>query len=384
VEEIIMLNISNLIVTSQPIKNALKSDIDKLCESIKELGLLYPLMVRPIDKGKYEVLDGRTRLSILRDLNYKNVKCIVRHGEEVKDEVVPYDVELCRRHLTVKEIQNFEDIRKRKKEEAESSSVSHLIYRLPVKCRRRAKKFIDDIPIGSRRRCLEFLLTMAEPDLQDYFELSSLKFECEKLRSSKERLEKKLDNLDKKKEAEITKRCEAFAEEVQERMAKIEAVGVKIPMNDEEKTVLMKQIEGAVRMEMDEEIKVAQESLDKNKKLYADLVKDVGKKDEEIKTLVERNKDLNVHIGMVDDIREHFNIMLHKSVSIKPIITKVRTIYNDLDAFAGRLHEWRSRPNVSGRGKFDDMTEENIFLLQQEITAIQKKGSEIMAQLKSG
>jgi len=384
VEEIIMLDVSKLIVTSQPIKDAPEEDIIRLRKSIEELGLLYPLMVRPIDKGKYEVLDGRTRLGVLRDLSYKNVKCIVRHGEEVKDEVVPYDVELCRRHLTVEEIQNFEDIRKQKKEEAESSSVSHLIYRLPVKCRRRAKKFIDDIPMGSRRRCLEFLLTMAEPDLHDYFELSSLKVECEKLRSSKERLEKKLDNLDEKKEAEITERCEAFAEEVKDRMAKIEAVGVKIPTNDEEKTVLMKQIEEAVKMEMNDKIKAAQESLDKNKKLYVDLVKDIGKKDEEIEKLIERNKTLDTHIGMIDDIREHFNIMLHKSVSIKPIITKVRTIYNDLDAFGGRLHEWRSRPNVSGRGKFDDMTEENIFLLQQEITAIQKKGSEIMAQLKSG
>jgi len=384
VEEIIMLDASKLIVTSQPIKDAPEEDRIRLRKSIEELGLLYPIMVRPIEKGKYEVLDGRTRLSALRDLNYKNVKCIVRHGEEVKDEVVPYDVELCRRHLTVKEIQNFVDIRKQKKEEAESSSVSHLIYRLPVKCRRRAKKFIDDIPLGSRRRCLEFLLTMAEPDLQDYFELSSLRYERDKLQNSKEKLDKKLVNLEKEKNEEVDKRCKEFAETMRERMEKIEALGVKIPENDEEKTLLMKQIEEAVRIEMEEKMIQVEGNLEKNQKLYKELLKDLGKKDDEIKTLVENNKTLKVHIGMVDDIREHFNIMLHKSVSIVPIITKVRTTYNDLDAFSGRLHEWRSRPNVSGRGKFDDMTEENIFLLQQEITAIQKKGSEIMSQLKSG
>jgi len=383
VEEIIILDISKLIITSQPIKEAREEDKGKLCESIKELGLLYPLIVRPIDKDNYEVLDGRTRLDVLRDLNYKNVKCIVRRGEEVKDEVVPYDVELYRRHLSSEEIQNFEEIRSEKKNEAESASMTHLISRLPFKLRKRAEKFVDTIPLGSKRRCLEFLSTMAELDLRDYLELATLKDERDRLRAKTEALQEEMAVLNDKKEKEVEKRCEKFAKKMEQRMTKIEETGIKIPEDPEEKTILMKQIEAAVRMEMEEKFDDVEKSLEKNKKLYSDLLKKTSEKDTKIETLIRKNKDLDDHLGMIDDVRQHFNLILHKSLGVQPMLNKIRTMHDDLDAFSGRLLEWHNRPMVSGRGTFEEMTKENVYLLTQEIKGIYKKGDEILDLLKT-
>jgi len=382
-DEIILLETSKLVITSQPIKDAGEKDQEKLIYSIREVGLLYPLIVRPMKQGKYEVLDGRTRLGAIRELGYRTVKCIVRFDEEEKNQFIPYDVELYRRHLSNEEKISFEKTRQEKKQEAEKDAISHLIQRLPRKFQRRAEKYAEMFSdISIKRLSLKLLTTMAEPDLEKIFEQSEMFQNYSKIVSEKESLEKEIEDLKAQQDEEVYKRVKKFEEDFSKKYNEVKARGLVIPEDPEEKTDLMKKIEAAVREEMREEIKQLEKIQEENKKRELKLSKKLSDKEEELRKLRDRNKDLNVQIGMLDDVREHFNIMLNKSVDIKPIITKTRVFHSDLDAFSGRLHEWHNRPNVSGRGIFEDMTEENIFLLEQELDILKKKFSEIKSLLR--
>jgi len=382
-EEIIILETSKLVIASQPIKDAQKEDRDKLLKSIKEVGLLYPLLVRPIKGNKYEVLDGRTRLEILRKIGHATVKCVIRRDEDVKDAVIPYDVETCRRHLTQEEIENFEKIRQQKKQEAERDLISRLIIRLPRRFQRKAEKYVETIPDMSKRLCIDFLATMAEPDLELFFERNEREQKYAALEKKKISLEIELKKFEAEQDERVAERCKEIEAEITERMKKYEQRGIAIPKDEEEKTALIKKIEASVREDFKEQLELYNMNLCKNEEQQNRLRKEIADKEEKIRQLKEREDVLEDHVGMLDDIREHFNIMLSKSIDIKPITSKIRVFHLDLDAFSGRLHEWRNRPNVSGRGIFDeDMTEENIYLLGQELSVLKKKISEIQSQLK--
>jgi ParB/RepB/Spo0J family partition protein len=48
-----------------------------LVKSISERGFVQPIIVRPVKKGKFEVLDGAHRLRALRELKKKHADCVV-------------------------------------------------------------------------------------------------------------------------------------------------------------------------------------------------------------------------------------------------------------------------------------------------------------------
>ena len=49
-------------------------DNETLKESIKEMGQVSPVYVRPMDNGKYGYLDGKRRVDVCKELN-KEVLC---------------------------------------------------------------------------------------------------------------------------------------------------------------------------------------------------------------------------------------------------------------------------------------------------------------------
>ncbi|MEM4328761.1 MAG: ParB/RepB/Spo0J family partition protein [Candidatus Caldarchaeum sp.] len=58
-------------------------DVSNLMESIKEVGLLNPLIVRPLENGKYGVICGSRRLYALRALGWNEVPCkVVKYNDK--------------------------------------------------------------------------------------------------------------------------------------------------------------------------------------------------------------------------------------------------------------------------------------------------------------
>ncbi|HZA22739.1 MAG TPA: ParB N-terminal domain-containing protein [Dehalococcoidia bacterium] len=57
--------------------------LQKLRESVTRYGLVQNLVVRPLDKGCYEVLSGNQRLQVLRELKHSPVPCVVVNLDDV-------------------------------------------------------------------------------------------------------------------------------------------------------------------------------------------------------------------------------------------------------------------------------------------------------------
>ena len=58
------------------------ASLEELKESIKNYGLIEPLVVRPINKDKYEVICGMRRYYALQDLGIKEIECSVKEIDD--------------------------------------------------------------------------------------------------------------------------------------------------------------------------------------------------------------------------------------------------------------------------------------------------------------
>ena len=66
-----------------PFKVERDESFKELLESIKDNGLLEPLLVRPTEEGRYELISGHRRKLALELLGYKETECYV---EELTDD----------------------------------------------------------------------------------------------------------------------------------------------------------------------------------------------------------------------------------------------------------------------------------------------------------
>jgi len=66
----------------QPRKTFHESGIADLAASIKQNGLLQPIVVRPVDAG-YVVVAGERRLRAVQKLGLKTIQCVVRHLSDI-------------------------------------------------------------------------------------------------------------------------------------------------------------------------------------------------------------------------------------------------------------------------------------------------------------
>ena len=78
-EKIVMLSQSVLIdFEDNPFKVIFDDKMNDLIESIKENGVLTPVIVRRIDDGNYEILSGQRRVAACRLLNIDLIPAIVK------------------------------------------------------------------------------------------------------------------------------------------------------------------------------------------------------------------------------------------------------------------------------------------------------------------
>lgn len=63
---------------NHPFKVKDDEKMNDLVESVKERGVLYPLLVRPRSDGTYELISGHRRKRAAQKLNIESVKCIVK------------------------------------------------------------------------------------------------------------------------------------------------------------------------------------------------------------------------------------------------------------------------------------------------------------------
>lgn len=82
-----------------PFKVQDNEEMAELTESIKELGVLTPLVVRPLEDGQYEVISGHRRLFACRKAEIDTVPAIVHNMDRDQAAITLVDSNLHREHI---------------------------------------------------------------------------------------------------------------------------------------------------------------------------------------------------------------------------------------------------------------------------------------------
>ena len=78
------INISQIIPNpSQPRKNFIENELKELSLSIKNQGLIQPIIVRPGDDGQYQIIAGERRWRASQLAGLHEIECIIRDVEDV-------------------------------------------------------------------------------------------------------------------------------------------------------------------------------------------------------------------------------------------------------------------------------------------------------------
>ncbi len=97
------IEISKIKMSDQPMP-LLPVDIrNNLKESIKNRGVIYPLLVETMGNGTYKIIDGRNRWDLSKELGLQTLPCFVVDSTDPFASVMMYEVELYRRSLSDEE-----------------------------------------------------------------------------------------------------------------------------------------------------------------------------------------------------------------------------------------------------------------------------------------
>jgi len=337
----VFIEANKLVVTNQPMEPAGTEDVERLKQSIRTIGLLYPLLIRALpDAETFEVLDGRTRLGALTDLGYTMVECSLAESTQHVG-VIPYDTELCRRHLNASQRKNFE----KERNALAASSVSTLVDRLIPALRERASIMLEKPGVtneeielisswarlseSQQENALESLSASAvEAAAQEYKE------EISDLKAGKKEVEGELEEAKaqiKVKEKEFEQRLKDFAEEARARIQDMqESKKLVIPDDPDEKDKLIKKIEKELAKQYADEVKHAKANLEKANENYLKLQAEMEKKKDDIESLNRQLKDTKAENESYEETITLFKETLEKATDIDKTVRKLEGVCDDL------------------------------------------------------
>lgn len=128
--QVVLLDVDQLDVIDQPMPIQSEEAKQNLMKSIRDRDLIDPIVVKDSENGRYVVLEGRTRLELIKQLGYKRIACNMRSKDAdiIDDKVLPYELELYRRHLYADDRKRLEK-EKDKIESSEKEQEKHYYYR---------------------------------------------------------------------------------------------------------------------------------------------------------------------------------------------------------------------------------------------------------------
>ena len=99
-ETIKNINIDLLIpFENHPFKKRDGMENEELKESVKESGLLEPIIVRSFSAGTYEIISGHRRVEVCKELGIKTVPAIIKVMSKDEAVIAMVDSNLQREHL---------------------------------------------------------------------------------------------------------------------------------------------------------------------------------------------------------------------------------------------------------------------------------------------
>ncbi|GAH86055.1 unnamed protein product, partial [marine sediment metagenome] len=67
-----------------PRKTFRSASLKELAENIKTMGLIEPLVVRPLEDNKFEIVCGMRRYHALKSLKHKTVLCVIKELTDIE------------------------------------------------------------------------------------------------------------------------------------------------------------------------------------------------------------------------------------------------------------------------------------------------------------
>jgi len=84
---------------NHPFKIQQDHEMEKLTESIRNFGVLTPLVVRPLPEGVYEIISGHRRYTAAKEVGYTKVPVIIRVLKDQEAVIAMVDSNLSREHI---------------------------------------------------------------------------------------------------------------------------------------------------------------------------------------------------------------------------------------------------------------------------------------------
>lgn len=337
----ILIEINKLVITDQPIEPVGTEDVERLKQSIRTIGLLYPLLISALpDSDTFEVLDGRTRLGALKELGYTAVECSLA-DPALYTVIIPYETELCRRHLNTTQKKHYEKM----KDSLVASSVHSILERLIPTLRDKASNMLKNSDVTKeeidlitswaylsedrQENALERLSAAAvETAAQEYEE------ELKDLKASKKEIEGELEEARaqlNEKEKEFEQRLKDFADQAKDRVQDMqESKKLVIPDDPDEKDKLIKKIEKEVAKQYSDSVKHAKANLEKANENYKKLQADLEKKKDDIESLKRQLKDTKAENESYEENIALFRETLEKATDIDKTVRKFEGVCDDL------------------------------------------------------
>lgn len=82
-----------------PFKVILNEEMKEMAESVKERGVLLPVLVRPLPNGEYQMISGHRRKKASELANKETIPCIIRNLTDDEATIIMVDSNLQREHI---------------------------------------------------------------------------------------------------------------------------------------------------------------------------------------------------------------------------------------------------------------------------------------------
>lgn len=338
-------------------------DFNCLVESIRECGILHPLVVRKDEDGTYTILAGHNRWRAARKIGLKDVPCIVIDPDASNAEMIQigamFDTNLFKRELNRAEKKQYIELREKKKREQTIESIKEKLLPEIV------EMFTGGIIDYATAKALSAISHEVQKELfkraSELFtekESHDYDIEIERLRHEKERADNKVARLEaqlNEKEAKVKEMKQQLADiqkRVQERLEKLEIESAK------------KGVDEALRQEYEKDLEELRKNLE-------DMSRTVQQKDQEIerireeKASVEREsqaKAAEVKAMMLK--LQQYEAHIRKVINPELIIKKLDGILKEMDA----IKEITKSPGLDIAAEIRNQGKERLTAIQKEIT----------------
>lgn len=338
-EYIPAVDIKQLVMSDQPMPLLPKRIRKALKESIKERGIVLPLVVERKSNGVLEIIDGRNRWEIANELAMNYVPCLIGDEDDPFIRTLKYDLELCRRSLSEDEYNKFSAQREEYLKDL-IRNVTHACLEKVVPEFREviARIYKDDVgglmqfaklPVDKQKAILESRIGIVSSELEK--ELKATRDEISRLQAElkhKEEIEERYNLFLSTTQKQIEKRLAEKEKELEEKY--------KGNMPDDIKKLIAeerKKIEAEYKNELADfhnklvELSRAKDSVSANLEQVKEQLRKTEDSYREVQKIVEKYKKEN----------ESMRVAISQLTSPDALMKQLDSVYADIQSTTARF-----------------------------------------------